>query len=132
MLYIYNNATRTLQYVCVLCVADAGETPGATASPQQGGKFRRTFSFRRRERQESSSVSSPGPGAKEQAPKKVTLCSYDNNTPRIIMHTPRTCADTHTHTHTHTHMHMHVCTCVCATRHIRTTQVCTLEILMSS
>ena len=84
----------------MLCVGDAGETPGATASPQQGGKFRRTFSFRRRERQESSSVSSPGPGAKEQAPKKV---NNDNNTPMIITHSCTHRADTHTHTHTHTH-----------------------------
>ena len=72
----------------MLCVAEAGETPGATASPQQqqGGKFRRTFSFRRRERQESVSVSSPGPCTKEQTPTKVILCSNNDNNPCIHTH----------------------------------------------
>ena len=61
----------------MLCVADSGETPGTATtgptSPQQSGIFRRTFSFRRRERQDNSSVSSPGAASKEQAPKKVYI-----------------------------------------------------------
>ena len=65
-----------------ITLADAGEstdaptTTGAgqaVASPQSGGIFRRTFSFRRRERQDSSSVASPAKEKEQQTPQKVSV-----------------------------------------------------------
>ena len=55
--------------------ADAGEDGVAapTLSPTPPGRFRRTFSFRRRERQDSQSS---GATAKESTPAKVLYIYY--------------------------------------------------------
>ena len=69
-----------------IIIAEAGEPAGTTATPTSpgagqlsaspqsgGGLFRRTFSFRRRERQDSASVATPAKEKEQQTHHKVNI-----------------------------------------------------------